>query len=88
MAEMTLESLKDMLHRAAGESDEAPDVTNDLLDTEFTDLGYDSLAVLEVSGMIEREYRISLDDDHASSANTPRLFLELVNGMLDKAEAA
>jgi act minimal PKS acyl carrier protein len=88
MAEMSLDSLKDLLRRAAGESDEIPDVTDDLLDRQFDELGYDSLAILEVSSMVEREYQVSLDDDHASSARTPRLFLDLVNEMLREAEAA
>jgi act minimal PKS acyl carrier protein len=50
-----------------------------VLDTEFDDLGYDSLAIMETAARISREYSIPIDDDALPEATTPRLLLELVN---------
>ncbi|HEX6970550.1 MAG TPA: acyl carrier protein [Micromonosporaceae bacterium] len=76
---LTIDDLKRILRECAG-ADEQVDLDGDILDTEFIDLGYDSLAMLETSSRIEREYGIKLDDDTVVSATTPRAFLALVNG--------
>ncbi|WP_370949745.1 acyl carrier protein [Amycolatopsis sp. cg5] len=76
--ELTLDSLKRILRDGAG-ADEAVDLDGDILDTEFDELGYDSLALLETVARITREYRIPLDDDAATSAKTPRELLALAN---------
>ena len=49
-----------------------------LLDVSFADLGFDSLALLEAVGAIEREYELSLPDSVAA-APTPREMIELVS---------
>ncbi|WP_328298716.1 acyl carrier protein [Streptomyces sp. NBC_00435] len=87
MAEMTLEVLTGLLRECAGE-DESVDLSGDVLDTPFDDLGYDSLAVLQTTGRIEREYGISLSDDTAAEASTPRLLLAFVNEALAGVQAA
>ncbi|MFD8495381.1 phosphopantetheine-binding protein [Amycolatopsis sp. NPDC059657] len=76
--ELTLDSLKRILRDGAG-TDEAVDLDGDILDTEFNELGYDSLALLETVARITREYRIPLDDDAATAAKTPRELLALAN---------
>ena len=76
---LTIDDLKRILRECAG-ADEQIDLDGDILDIEFIDLGYDSLAMLETSSRIEREYGIKLDDDIVVSATTPRAFLALVNG--------
>lgn len=76
--ELTIGELKDILRDAAGEGEEeVPDIK--FPDTEFSDLGYDSLALLEVEGRIERRYGITLEDSGLAEAATPRLFLMAVN---------
>lgn len=52
------------------------------LDTPFDDLGYDSLALLETVGQIERQYGVTLSDDIVADATNPRELLELVNDHL------
>lgn len=74
----TLADLKRILLGAAG-ADESVDMDGDILDALFTDLGYDSLALLETAAVISREYGIQLTDDAVTAATTPRGFLELVN---------
>lgn len=75
---LTLDDLKRVLLEGAG-AQEGVDLGGDILDTPFEDLGYDSLALLETTARITREYRLQFDDDAAVSAETPREFLALVN---------
>ncbi|WP_137988253.1 acyl carrier protein [Streptomyces vilmorinianum] len=85
MARLTLDALRTILVACAGEDDSA-DLSGDILDTTFEDLGYDSLALMESAARIEREFGITLDDDDVNEALTPRLLLDLVNG--SEAQAA
>ncbi|MET0132194.1 MAG: acyl carrier protein [Kibdelosporangium sp.] len=75
---LTLDDLRRVLREGSG-SQEGVDLGVDILDTPFEDLGYDSLALLETTARITREYRVQFDDDAASTAVTPREFLALVN---------
>lgn len=77
--EVTLTDLKRILREGAGQ-DESVDLDGEVLDVEFANLGYDSLAVLEAAGRITREYGIALDDDATTAARTPRELLNVVNG--------
>ncbi|MFC4908400.1 acyl carrier protein [Actinomadura gamaensis] len=76
MTTLDLEGLLDILRRSAGDSEALTGA--DVLDVPFEELGYDSLALLETAGAIERDLGISLADDEVADAATPRLFLELV----------
>lgn len=74
----TIDDLRRILREGAG-AEEGVDLDADILDTAFDTLGYDSLALLETTVRISREYHVPLDDDAASSAKTPRELLALVN---------
>jgi len=78
-ATISYEDLKRILREGAG-ADETVDLDGDVLDTEFEELGYDSLALLEAASRISREYGVQLDDEVATSARTPRQLIDLVNG--------
>jgi act minimal PKS acyl carrier protein len=77
MSELTLPALLRMLKECAG-ADENVDLEQDLIDTPFEQLGYDSIALLEVLGHIERELGVRVPDDAAQS-ETPRQMLAEVN---------
>lgn len=77
----TLDDLRRILLESAG-VDEAVDLDGDILDRGFDELGYESLALLETGGRIEREYGIALDDDTLTDAPTPRTLIEAVNTRL------
>ncbi|MGW7022522.1 acyl carrier protein [Streptomyces decoyicus] len=77
----TVEELKRILREGAG-ADESVNLDGDILDTDFEELGYESLALLETGGRIEREYGITLDDDALTEARTPRALIDVVNGQL------
>ena len=79
--EFKIEDLKRTLREAAGESEGAR-LDGDVLDVAFEELGYDSLALLETAGRIERAYRIRLEDSTVTDAETPRALLAVVNELL------
>ncbi|WP_335937262.1 acyl carrier protein [Streptomyces sp. PTD5-9] len=74
----TLDALTTILREGAG-TDEGVDLDGDVLDSEFEALGYESLAMLETAGRIERLYGISLDEEAFADARTPRQLIALVN---------
>lgn len=77
----TLEDLKRILLEGAGAA-EGVDLDGDIIDTPFEDLGYESLAMLETSSRIEREYGVTLDEDIVTDAATPRTLIEAVGDQL------
>jgi act minimal PKS acyl carrier protein len=79
--EFGVDDLRRILHEAAGE-DEGADVDVSTLDTEFDELGYESLALLETGLRIEREFGIKLDDSTMFDSTTPRALIDVVNAHL------
>ncbi|GAA2598443.1 acyl carrier protein [Streptomyces axinellae] len=82
MSEFTQRELADKLLACAGESEGVDLTTGEALDTPFIELGYDSLALLQVTGVIKREYGVELSDDAVVEAETPRLLLKMINASL------
>lgn len=81
MAEFTVQDLVRLLRECAGE-DESVDLEGDILDTTFTDLGYDSLALFNTVSRIERDYLVQLPDEVVSEARTPRHLTDLISAGL------
>ena len=81
MTELTLDGLLTLLRECAG-ADESIDLSGDVLDAEFGDLGYDSLALFNTVGRIERDYEVRLPEDFIDEVRTPRDLLKLVNEAL------
>ncbi|MET7901788.1 acyl carrier protein [Streptomyces sp. NPDC005355] len=82
MATFTQADLVGYIRQAAGE-DEGFDLDGDIADITFADMGYDSIAMVEVTLLVERELGIGLpEDDKASKNSTPKQFVELVNELL------
>lgn len=75
---MELIDLTRLLRESAGE-EEGVDLDGDVMDTDFTELGYDSLALLQVIARIQREYGVEIPDDAVAEAETPRALLAVVN---------
>nr|CAM34343.1 putative acyl carrier protein (ACP) [Streptomyces tendae] len=78
MSSFTLEDLRAIMRDSIG-VDESVDLTGAQADTDFGTLGYDSLAVLELAGRIQRMHGIPLADDDLLTASTPREVVALVN---------
>jgi act minimal PKS acyl carrier protein len=85
--ELTIEDLRSILRTAAGQ-DETIDLDGDILDLTFEELSYDSVALLEACGLIEREHEIELEDTTIADAQTPRALLAIVNAQLAAERAA
>jgi act minimal PKS acyl carrier protein len=81
MRQLTIDDLSGLLRECAGEAEDAP-IDGDIGNTPFTSMGYDSLAVLETAGRLEREYGIRLSDDSVTGAGTPNALISLVNEAL------
>ncbi|HSV65549.1 MAG TPA: acyl carrier protein [Mycobacteriales bacterium] len=74
----TMNDLARILREGAG-VDAGTNLDGDIVDYEFEELGYDSLALLETCGRIEQEYGVTLDDGTVAAARTPRALLDAVN---------
>ncbi len=85
--EFTLDDLRRILLAGAG-ADDAVDLNADIADTDFEELGYESLAMLETSSRIEREFGVRLDDAAVFDAHTPRALIEVVTSHLRALESA
>jgi act minimal PKS acyl carrier protein len=88
MAQMTLTELTTLLRECAGVADGVDLAGDDVLDTTFTDLGYDSLALLQTVGRIEQIHGLTLDEDVITEAETPGRVLDVVNEALSDVQAA
>lgn len=75
-----LGDLRRILTEGAGVAD-GVDLDATTVDTEFDDLGYDSLAIMETVARISREYAIRVDESALAEATTPRQLLDLVNAV-------
>ncbi|MGW2560896.1 acyl carrier protein [Streptomyces sp. NPDC001514] len=79
MTQLTIDDLRRILVACAGE-DDGIDLSGDILDVTFEDLGYDSLALMESTARIKQEYGIDLSDDDVADVGTPRALLDIING--------
>ncbi|MEU0074329.1 acyl carrier protein [Streptomyces sp. NPDC006332] len=79
MSELTLTDLTTILRECAGENETSALRGGEVLDTEFKDLGYDSLAMLETAARIQITYGVVLADDVVVEASTPRELMRVVN---------
>ncbi len=66
------------MRSAAGDGDEF-DLDVDIADTPYTDLGYDSLALLEMSAQIRQTHQVSVPDGMLHGESTPGGTVRLVN---------
>jgi act minimal PKS acyl carrier protein len=74
MPEFTRDDLNRLLREGAGEE---VDLDGDVLDTPFDELGYDSLAILELSIRLKREFNIVISEDELIDMTTPRATLRI-----------
>ena len=82
--EFTVTDLRRLLRKAAGE-EMGSDAT--ILDATFENLGFESLALLETSALIQREFGVRLDESALDETLTPRGLIDSVNAKLAPTEA-
>jgi act minimal PKS acyl carrier protein len=66
------------MRQAAGH-DESVNLEGNIIDVAFTDLGYDSLAIIETANLTQRELGVTIPEADVAEAETPRQFLALVS---------
>ena len=79
--QLTMDQLRTIMRTCAGEDDEA-DLDGEIGALQFADLGYDSLAVLEIQKVIELEFGIGLPDEALEEMTTPERTVAYVNTRL------
>lgn len=79
--EFTLDHIRGILRQCAGEPEHLP-LDGDIAERTFEQIGYDSLARLEVCGRIEREYGVHLESELLRGTSTPAELMAAVNGQL------
>jgi acyl carrier protein len=83
---VTFDDLRALLVEAAGSTDEG-DLGPDAIDTDLYDLGYDSLALMELAARIKEEYAVEILDEEVTDLRSFRRLLDRVNGSASPAEA-
>jgi act minimal PKS acyl carrier protein len=80
VAPLTLDALTQILAQDVG----LPDVELGpaILDVPFDDLGYDSLAMLQVTTAIRQRHGVRLSDGDVFDRKTPRDLIDYVNGLV------
>lgn len=81
MSGFTVADLKRILTVAAG-ADDAVELDETVLETPFAELGYDSLAILELAGQVQREFSVPMPDESIDHMVTPRSAVAYVNERL------
>ncbi|MEV0637548.1 acyl carrier protein [Streptomyces sp. NPDC050619] len=87
MQDFTLDDLRRVMRAAVG-VDDSVDLESDISGIEFTELGYDSLALLEIVGKIEKEYGTSVPEEAVQELTTPAKLAEYVRRQLSGAVAS
>ncbi|HKN55623.1 MAG TPA: acyl carrier protein [Amycolatopsis sp.] len=77
---LTIEDLKQVLRQCG--VDESVDLDADILDVEMAELGYDSLAVLEILARLQQRSGTVIPEDAVADLVTPRLLLDYVNYLI------
>jgi aromatase len=77
MPNLTLDALRALMRQGGGVAD-AVDLDGDILHTSFADLGYDSLAVLQIGSLIEHRYGVEVPDSALGDIRTPHEMIRFV----------
>jgi act minimal PKS acyl carrier protein len=86
MPTITMDELRTMMRECTGVDDDV-DLNADIADISFADLGYDSLAVLELIGEVSRRYDIPVPDEAVSEMPSPGAAVAFINRRLAEVRA-
>jgi len=84
MSEFTLDDLREIMRISVG-VEEGVDLDGPIADVEFTELGYDSLALAEVVSQVSRRFDVLIGEDEALDLTTPGAVVAVVNDRLARA---
>ncbi|MBA9005519.1 MULTISPECIES: acyl carrier protein [Thermomonospora] len=80
MAQFTLDDVRRLIRACAGES--GAELDGDIAQITFEELGYDSLAVLEMAAKVQQEYGIPMPDEAVEQMRTPQEAVDYISGRL------
>lgn len=86
MVPLTLDALTQILKEDVGLPD--LDLGPAILDVPFAELGYDSLAMLQVTSAIRQRHGVGLSDAVVFDRKTPRDLIDHVNGLMARSASA
>jgi act minimal PKS acyl carrier protein len=81
LLQITVSDLGAIMRQCAGEDEDGVPLEQ-APDEPFGNLGYDSIALIETFGKIERDYGVELRDEKVGRIDTARELVELVNSLL------
>jgi act minimal PKS acyl carrier protein len=81
VSDLNLDQLKQIMQRCSGVT-EGVDISGDITDRPFREIGYDSLAVLEIASQLQRDFKMQIPDEAIEELQTPGDVLRYVNGRL------
>lgn len=85
MSRFTIVELRRMLETSAGKVDGIDWEDTATQQLSFDEIGYDSLALLELSALVQREYSIRIPDEAIAELETPASAIAYVNDRFAKA---
>jgi act minimal PKS acyl carrier protein len=81
MTTITLDDLRRIMRESAG-ADESVDLDGDIAAVPFEELGYDSLALLEMSAVVRQEFDVVVPDGALEHSKTPQDAVDLINQLV------
>lgn len=78
---MMFDDLRTILVEAAGSAE--GELSQEAIDTDLYDLGYDSLALLEMAARIKQRFAVEIPDEEVTDLRTFRSILDRVNTSLE-----
>ncbi|MFI0372116.1 acyl carrier protein [Actinomadura sp. 1N219] len=78
--------LQSILVQAAGSVQQLDD-GQEIIDADLYDLGYDSLALMEMAARIKEQFDVDIPDEEVTDLRTLRHILDRVNSTSEAAEA-
>jgi minimal PKS acyl carrier protein len=78
MPVFTIDDMRRILRQCAGDPDSV-DLDSDVHDVQFEEMGYDSLALMEMAARIQEEFAVPIPDDLLEQLHTPAEVIQHVN---------
>jgi act minimal PKS acyl carrier protein len=78
MSRFTVDDVRRILRDCAGEPDSIS-LDDDISGVSFEEMGYDSLAVLELAARIQQEFLVAIPDETMTELPTPDAVIDYVN---------
>ncbi|GAV38925.1 acyl carrier protein [Streptomyces acidiscabies] len=82
---MSYDDLRLILVEAAGSAEGVDLMSQDIIDSDLYDVGYDSLALIEVGARIQQRYGVDIPDEEVTELRTFRTILDRVNSSISAA---